>query len=345
LRVINRFTEGKAQRNASGKITKAATYQSKDIPNARVEPHRKWFTNSRVISQSTLTAFRDAVEKQSSDPNSFLLKSNKLPMSLIRDDKTERKNGIKQHKAKMVIESTSFKDTFGPKAQRKRVKLSIDSFNDMAGESAKMHDTYLDKLDELHLLSGQSGPAQEQSETHESLDHGTIAAPRESIFSKGQSKRIWNELYKVLDSSDVIVHVLDARDPVGTRCRVVETYLKTEAPHKHLCFVLNKCDLVPTAVAVSSILFFPPLPHRKHISPSFPIVSQGLLPFHESVLLQLWEINFKFNYMTTVLAIIRTCCVSLRVKVIRFPMVNLLVTFQTYQLPIISCVSISNRYY
>lgn len=56
---------------------------------------------------------------------------------------------------------------------------------------------------------------------------------------------------KVIDSSDVILHVLDARDPLGTRCRSVEKYLKEEAPHKHLVFVLNKCDLVPTKVAVS----------------------------------------------------------------------------------------------
>ena len=74
---------------------------------------------------------------------------------------------------------------------------------------------------------------------------------REPIFSKGQSKRIWNELYKVIDSSDVVIHVLDARDPEGTRCRSVEKYIREEAPHKHLVFVLNKCDLVPTTVAVS----------------------------------------------------------------------------------------------
>ena len=73
---------------------------------------------------------------------------------------------------------------------------------------------------------------------------------RESIFLKGQSKRIWGELYKVIDSSDVVVHVLDARDPLGTRCRNVETYLIKEAQHKHLIFVLNKCDLVPTWVTV-----------------------------------------------------------------------------------------------
>ena len=37
------------------------------------------------------------------------------------------------------------------------------------------------------------------------------------LFEKGQSRRIWGELYKVLDCSDVVVQVLDARDPLGTR--------------------------------------------------------------------------------------------------------------------------------
>jgi hypothetical protein len=54
----------------------------------------------------------------------------------------------------------------------------------------------------------------------------------------------------------VIIHVLDARDPLGTRCRNVEKYLREEAPHKHLVFVLNKCDLVPTSVAVRFLFPF-----------------------------------------------------------------------------------------
>lgn len=30
---------------------------------------------------------------------------------------------------------------------------------------------------------------------------------RHTMFEKGQSKRIWGELYKVIDSSDVVVQV------------------------------------------------------------------------------------------------------------------------------------------
>jgi nuclear GTP-binding protein len=249
IKTLNMYKEGKAQRNASGTITKAASYQSRDLPKARVEPNRKWFNNTRVISQDALSSFREAVAERAADPYQVLLKTNKLPMSLIRDNEN-MKNGIKQHQAKIAVESAPFGDTFGPRSQRKRVKLAFGSLEDLADESVKMHDTYVDRLEEKQLLSGQSATVGEESEPDVEL-----AAAREPIFSKGQSKRIWNELYKVIDSSDVVIHVLDARDPEGTRCRSVEKYIQEEAPHKHLVFVLNKCDLVPTSVAVSPSTF------------------------------------------------------------------------------------------
>jgi len=256
------FKEGKAQRNARGEITKAATYQSKDIPTAVIHSSRNLWSNSRVISQEALATFRENAEKTLSDPYSYLLRQNKLPMSLIRDNTT--KNGVKQHAAKIAVETRPFSDTFGPKAQRKRVKMGVSSIEDLAGASTKMHDDYLDRREQADLLSGNSAPVGEDRQ--EAAD---VALAREPIFSKGQSKRIWNELYKVrhcivfclssiltisqvIDSSDVIIHVLDARDPEGTRCRSVEKYIREEAPHKHLLFVLNKCDLVPTSIAVSS---------------------------------------------------------------------------------------------
>lgn len=241
------FKDGKARRNAQGEITVAASYQSRDLPTARIEPNRKWFANSRVISQEALSSFRDAVAERAADPYQVLLKTNKLPMSLIRDN--DKVNGLKQHQAKMAIETSPFNDTFGPKAQRKRVKLGVSSLEDLAGESAKMHDTYVEKNDEGTHADGSAIVRGDDTAAVEDL--GLLTTSRESVFSKGQSKRIWNELYKVIDSSDVIIHVLDSRDPEGTRCRSVEKYIREEAPHKHLIFVLNKCDLVPTGVAVS----------------------------------------------------------------------------------------------
>ena len=68
------------------------------------------------------------------------------------------------------------------------------------------------------------------------------------IFLSGSSQRIKNELYKVIDSSDVILQILDTRDPMGTRCPHVEKYLKTQCTHKHLILILNKIDLVPNWV-------------------------------------------------------------------------------------------------
>ncbi|KZF26268.1 putative nucleolar GTPase [Xylona heveae TC161] len=264
-RQLNMFKEGKAQHNAAGEVTKAASFQSREIPNARIEPNRKWFTNTRVISQDALNSFRDAMAERASDPYQVLLKSNKLPMSLIRDG--QGVNGVKQHQAKMTVESAPFAETFGPKAQRKRVKLAVGSIEDLAGESEKMHDTYLDRLEQAKLLSGNSEGAEQGGDS--AFDVETLTTAREPVFSKGQSKRIWNELYKVIDSSDVIIHVLDARDPLGTRCRSIEKYIREEAPHKHLIFVLNKCDLVPTGVAAAWV---------RNLSKDYPT-----LAFHASI--------------------------------------------------------------
>ena len=265
VKTLSMYKEGKAQRNAEGKVTKAASYQSRELPKARVEPNRKWFGNTRVISQDALNSFRAAVAERASDPYQVLLKTNKLPMSLIRDAETT-KNGIKQHQAKIAVESTPFNETFGPKSQRKRVKLSSSNLEDLAGDSVKMHENYLERLEEAKLLSGTSGEQAETTDQKEAEKDLTTA--REPIFSKGQSKRIWNELYKVIDSSDVVIHVLDARDPEGTRCRSIEKYIREEAPHKHLVFVLNKCDLVPTSVAVSLQFSFSRTTH-------VPLLSQG----------------------------------------------------------------------
>ncbi|XP_050978444.1 guanine nucleotide-binding protein-like 3 [Labeo rohita] len=53
------------------------------------------------------------------------------------------------------------------------------------------------------------------------------------------------ELNKVIEESDVIVEVLDARDPLGYRCPQLEEMVLKHEGKKKLLFILNKIDLAP----------------------------------------------------------------------------------------------------
>lgn len=249
---LNMYKEGKAQRNAKGEITKAAAFQSTEIPTARVDPNRKWFGNTRVIAQDALNHFREALGAKQKDSYQFLLRRNKLPMSLLEESTTNSTESPSVN----ILETESFEHAFGPKSQRKKPRNVAGSLEELAENADNDIETFQEKQQEEDEIWGNF------------RGDGVSSEAKGYIFNKGQSKRIWNELYKVIDSSDVIIHVLDARDPLGTRCTSVEQYIKKEAPHKHLIFVLNKCDLVPNWVSVSISTFL------QRVSTCDPLLSQ-----------------------------------------------------------------------
>ncbi|EGW30548.1 uncharacterized protein SPAPADRAFT_157732 [Spathaspora passalidarum NRRL Y-27907] len=253
---LNMYKQGRAIRNARGDIIKAADLQSTDAPTARVDPNRKWFGNTRVIGQDALTHFREAMGDKKNDSYQVLLKRNKLPMSLLDEKDTSESPAAK------IVETESFASTFGPKQQRKKPRVVAASSLEELAEMTESDSVKYQETQELNATLGLMGGSflDKEDFTQEA---------KEAIFHKGQSKRIWNELYKVIDSSDVVIHVLDARDPLGTRCESVEKYIRDECPHKHLIYVLNKCDLVPTWVAAAWV---------KHLSKSYPT-----LAFHASI--------------------------------------------------------------
>ncbi|XP_059945497.1 nucleolar GTP-binding protein 2 [Mesoplodon densirostris] len=225
IRRLNMYRQ-KERRNSRGKVIKPLQYQSTVASGtvARVEPNIKWFGNTRVIKQSSLQKFQEEMDTVLKDPYKVVMKQSKLPMSLLHD-------GIRPHNSKVhILDTESFETTFGPKAQRKRPNLFASDMQSLI-ENAEMSTESYDQGKDRDLVAEDTGVRNEA---------------QEEIYKKGQSKRIWGELYKVIDSSDVVVQVLDARDPMGTRSPHIETYLKKEKPWKHLIFVLNKCDLVPT---------------------------------------------------------------------------------------------------
>ncbi|KAI9315557.1 P-loop containing nucleoside triphosphate hydrolase protein [Dichotomocladium elegans] len=58
-------------------------------------------------------------------------------------------------------------------------------------------------------------------------------------------KAYFREFKKVLENADVVLEILDARDPLGTRTRNVEQMIMDSGLNKKVILVLNKIDLVP----------------------------------------------------------------------------------------------------
>lgn len=255
---LNMYRSGHAKRDVNGKVIGGSLMMrnqsgGQDVGSVvRIAPDRRWFGNTRTLSQTELDKFREEMTTQAADPYSVILKRNKIPMALLND--------AKKTAAMNLLKAETYDDVFGAKSTRKRPKLSAGAIDYSAlMESAQQKSQTYDS----------TAATKDRDATHEGAGGEGYEMRREDVFSKGQSKRIWAELYKVLDSSDVILQVIDARDVPGTRCYHLENHIKKNAAHKHLILIINKCDLVPSWVTRKWV---------KILSKDFPT-----LAFHASI--------------------------------------------------------------
>uniref|UniRef100_A0A8C5I5M3 Guanine nucleotide-binding protein-like 3 n=1 Tax=Gouania willdenowi TaxID=441366 RepID=A0A8C5I5M3_GOUWI len=68
---------------------------------------------------------------------------------------------------------------------------------------------------------------------------------KERAMNRNSKQHLCAELNKVIDKSDVVIEVLDARDPMGYRCPQLEKAVLQQEGNKKLLLLLNKIDLVP----------------------------------------------------------------------------------------------------
>lgn len=283
---LKMYSNGKAIRNKEGKVV-GGQFMMADragdskitAATGRIAPDRRWFGNTRVVNPTDLDRFREEMTSSMADPYSVVVKRKQLPMGLLKDAAEQGKAG----KNSGLLANEPFEHAFGSKSRRKRVKVE----QLMVARTSKMDDVGEDD-DERPHKGGVAEPvaalptddasgyasllaaAQKSQDTYTKVNSRAGIVPwgrdsnltktegegvdwvhskKDDLFLKGQSKRIWGEFYKVVDCSDVILHIIDARNVPGTRCTMIEKHIAKNAPHKHLVFVLNKIDLVPNWVA------------------------------------------------------------------------------------------------
>ncbi|TST85782.1 Red-sensitive opsin [Bagarius yarrelli] len=145
---------------------------------------------------------------------------------------------------------------------QKQDELRKKRMNDQRKRQQLSRDSELMKRRSLDLFQKDIQKRQEEFEQRETdLRNLTKHISFENENSK---KTYYREFKKVIEVSDVILEVLDARDPLGCRCPQVEQAVIQSGLSKKIILVLNKIDLVPKDIVEKWI---------KYLRNEFPTVA------------------------------------------------------------------------
>ncbi len=77
-----------------------------------------------------------------------------------------------------------------------------------------------------------------------------------------KTQKAWSEIFKAVEKqATIVLEVLDAHDPEGTRPREIERILKERFPDKKLILVLNKSDLISREILKAWLRYYQNLGH------------------------------------------------------------------------------------
>lgn len=141
-------------------------------------------------------------------------------------------------------------------------KLNIKFVNPAVGVGLLSPEEKL-KIEEIHdkfkdVLKIPRRPNWDKSTTAEDLDslerehflewrrNLALLQEKENILLTPYEKNLefWRQLWRVVERSDVVVQILDARNPLMFRCEDLEKYVKEAKSSKVNAFLLNKADFL-----------------------------------------------------------------------------------------------------
>lgn len=125
-----------------------------------------------------------------------------------------------------------------------------------------------EKYDKDLETDDDEGMDDDDSDDDEDSSEGDEGQGAIEVTEGATSRKAYDKVFKqVVEQADVVLYVLDARDPEGTRSRDVERSVMAAASGgKRLMLILNKVDLIPPPVLRGWLAhlrrYFPTLPLR-----------------------------------------------------------------------------------
>uniref|UniRef100_UPI00398EF21F guanine nucleotide-binding protein-like 3 n=1 Tax=Pristiophorus japonicus TaxID=55135 RepID=UPI00398EF21F len=180
---------------------------------------------------------------------------------------------IREHKRKVRKEAK--KQGSKSKKSRKDPGIPNDApFKEAILREAEQRKQNLEELKQKQKLARQKEVAKKRKLEAKKKDPEINKKQQKSAALKQQEKvakleektprkSLCSELNKVINASDVVLEVVDARDPLGHRCPQVEQAVLQSEGKKQLVLVLNKIDLVPKENAEKWL---------KYLGNEFPVV-------------------------------------------------------------------------
>lgn len=153
-----------------------------------------------------------------------------------------RKNGEpKRRKADPGIPNLwPFKEELLQQIERAKIKKGEEAAEAKRAKELLKEQRRKQTLEEM-VRARREADAKHRQEEEEDDDAENLGDGR----GDGSRRAFLGELRKVVEASDVLLEVLDARDPIGSRCTGVERFVSGKYPEKKIVLVLNKIDLVP----------------------------------------------------------------------------------------------------
>lgn len=207
-----------------GKSKRTTLKDKYKIQRRVVETHRKARKQSKRDAKNGIFKHDHKSKKDPGIPNSWPFKQ-----ELLNEIGNARERALQMEMEK----------------KRLRAENRNKTLEDLMGEAAQSQAEFASKQ-----------PAMDSSVTTNTTVDGFKSMSNESQPHGQQSRRAYlRECKKVLDQSDVLLQVLDARDPIGTRIGKQMEEMILSRTDKRMVLVLNKVDLIPKT-AVSGWLTF-----------------------------------------------------------------------------------------